>query len=215
MSLSCVALLLFIIISINNIYFVKVGNKKGIYITKPLLMPILILFYLLSADSINWLIVFALIFGCIGDILLMIPRNLFIGGLISFLIGHIFYIKVFLDPMQYNHIFFLMLVFGIPYTLCNLFFLIKTLPHKNLNNTTKFFGILYIITICFMGFSSTIRIFYIEGFKFFTTFIGSMLFIISDSLIAINNLTYKSKNSGVIIMATYILAQFLIVLGFI
>lgn len=215
MNVNYIALIIFIIISICNIYFVKVGNKKGIYITKPLLMPMLIIFYVLSTTNINWLIVSALIFGCIGDILLMGPKSLFIGGLISFLVGHIFYIKAFIDPMLDYNIANLAFILAIPYIICNMLIIRSVLPYKKLKNVIKFFGFIYVIVISFMGFSSTIRIFYVQGFKFFATFLGSMLFIISDSLIAFSDLKYKSKYSGVLIMSTYILGQFLIVLGFI
>jgi uncharacterized membrane protein YhhN len=268
MNVNYISLIIFIIISICNIYFVKVGNKKGIYITKPLLIPMLIIFYVLSTENINWLIVSALVFGCLGDILLMLPRgmfvgeifpslighilipmliifyvlsteninglkvsilvfgfiggtllmlprNPFIGGLISFLIGHIFYIVAFINPIINYSILYLLFIISIPYIIGNIIILRSVLPYKKLKNIMKIFGVIYTIVISFMGFSSTLRIFYIQGFKFFATFLGSMLFIISDFLIAFGNLKYKSKNSGVLIMSTYILGQFLIVYGFI
>jgi len=213
MSVNYIALTIFLLISIFNIYFVKIGNKKGIYITKPLIMPALIIFYILSTSNISWYIVGALIFGWIGEILLIIPKSLFIWGMISFLIGHIFYIIDFIKPMIHYNILLLIYVFAIPYTICNILALRSSLPYKNLNSVMKIFGILYIIAISFMGFSSTIRIFYIQGFKLFSTFTGAMLFIISDYLIAFDKLKYKTKSSGVFIMTTYIIGQLLIVLG--
>lgn len=213
MDLNYIALLPFICVFVLNIHFVKVKNNKGIYITKPLLMPMLIIFYVLSTTDINWLIVSALIFGCIGDILLMLPRRQFILGLISFLVGHMFYIKAFIDPILNHNIAYIMVFLIIPYIIYNMLVLGRFVPYKKLNNTTKFFGGLYLIVISIMGFSSTIRIFYIEGFKFYSTFIGAMLFITSDCLIALNSVVYNAKNKGAYIMTTYIIAQFLIVLG--
>jgi uncharacterized membrane protein YhhN len=43
--------------------------------------------------------------------------------------------------------------------------------------------------------------------------IGAILFIISDSLIAINKFAYSIPLSGLWVMATYIAAQYLIVEG--
>ncbi|MFN9378875.1 MAG: lysoplasmalogenase family protein, partial [Bacteroidota bacterium] len=70
---------------------------------KMLLMPVLI-FYLLNGieektkTTLFRLSILALTFSYSGDIILMIPGNqplFFIGGLVSFLIAHLFYTKLF------------------------------------------------------------------------------------------------------------------------
>ena len=70
-------ILFFIIVCIEIIAEYK-DNKKLEYATQPLLMPLLILFYIFgviegaSIARVDWLIVVALIGGCAGDILLML-----------------------------------------------------------------------------------------------------------------------------------------------
>ena len=65
-------LVLFFIFAIIEIFGEYKDNKKIEYCTKPLLMPMLILFYAFgvietaSIENIDWLIVIALIGGCAG-----------------------------------------------------------------------------------------------------------------------------------------------------
>ena len=66
------------------------------YITKPLLLPLLILFYLTYLPDVNWWYVAGMIGGFLGDVFLMLPdpsgkKTAFKIGLIAFLLGHVFY----------------------------------------------------------------------------------------------------------------------------
>jgi uncharacterized membrane protein YhhN len=49
--------------------------------------------------------------------------------------------------------------------------------------------------------------------SFYFVFIGSVLFVISDSIIAIDKFLVSVPNDRLLIMATYIAAQFLIMKG--
>ncbi len=63
-------------------------------VTKPLLVPLVLCCHVLTAGSSMPLVIFALIFGLIGDILL-IPSGkmlLFGAGGFSFLVGHVLYV---------------------------------------------------------------------------------------------------------------------------
>jgi hypothetical protein len=65
------------------------------YITKPFIMPLLAVYYVLAARQVNWWLFAGIIGGFGGDFFLMIPdpgktRKWFRLGLISFLSGHIF-----------------------------------------------------------------------------------------------------------------------------
>ena len=67
-------------------------------ITKVFLMPCLALTYYLGCpkEKFSKIILFALLFGCLGDIFIII-KNLFILGVASFLLGHLLYIFIFFD----------------------------------------------------------------------------------------------------------------------
>jgi len=49
----------------------------------------------------------------------------------------------------------------------------------------------------------------------YLTVIGAAFFVISDSLIALNRFVFKIQYSGLLIMVTYYVAQFLIIIGII
>jgi len=53
----------------------------------------------------------------------------------------------------------------------------------------------------------------VNGLSYILVVIGAMLFVISDSLIAVNKFHMKINFAGVMIMITYVTAQYLIVLG--
>ena len=74
------------------------------YIFKPA-TTILILIFALSAPNSRYkiLIVIGLLFALIGDILLMLPSDQFLTGLICFLLTHIFYITAFLSDSRFGH----------------------------------------------------------------------------------------------------------------
>src|SRR6186713_2006841 len=92
-------IILFIVILLADLFAVYTSNETLRYITKPLLMPFLITFFIFQTKDFSsplkkW-ITFALVFSWAGDVLLMFEStngNFFIFGLVAFLIAHIFYI---------------------------------------------------------------------------------------------------------------------------
>jgi len=99
MSFSTAALLIFILVSLAHLAAEALRSRIGRYATKPLLMPALILYCLASAAWGNPLLIIALGFAWLGDVLLLLParhpRRFLIAGIGAFLLGHIFYIAVF------------------------------------------------------------------------------------------------------------------------
>ncbi len=53
----------------------------------------------------------------------------------------------------------------------------------------------------------------VNTLSFKLTFYGSVLFVISDSVLALNRFVHEFHFSGVIVMATYMAAQYMITLG--
>src|SRR5204862_2544366 len=91
--------ILFIVILLTDLFAVYTSNGILRYISKPLLMPLLLVFFILQtkffASSLKKWVVLALLFSWGGDVLLMFESmngNFFILGLVAFLIAHIFYI---------------------------------------------------------------------------------------------------------------------------
>jgi len=215
-------LIIYIIISIVDVYSLQKRNKKVEFLTKPLLMPLLILYYIfqLNLIGIDSLIVLALIGGWLGDIFLMWENDekKFMLGMVSFLLGHIFYIISFLIGIGSNFLAFP--IWGLLLILPIVINLVLTFPKfKNHLGDFKIPVFVYMIVIIIMHFTAILRLAVLEFFNpsFYLVWLGSMLFIVSDSLIAIRafNKEFDYPGKAILAMITYILAQYFIVQGLI
>ena len=93
---SYIFLALFIAVSLLHLYDSWRDNHRRRRYTKPLLLILLTLFYCFAAEKIDWVLVAALLFSWLGDVLLM-PSGTkwFVSGGISFLVSHILFIFVY------------------------------------------------------------------------------------------------------------------------
>jgi uncharacterized membrane protein YhhN len=161
----------------------------------------------------NWLLILALIFGYLGDIALMIGREgkWFMMGLGSFLIGHIFYIIAFLlsitDITQFPIWGFLLFIPSIGVALIFIYMIKGKMG--DLQKPT----LIYIIVITVMSLTATLRFAELQGPSFLMVWIGSLLFMIADGIIALDKFHKEIPHSRVYVMIPYGLAQFLIVQG--
>src|SRR2546421_8113482 len=75
------------------------GSRRQVYVFKPLAVALVILIALqtkhTTATHYKQLIVAGLICSLAGDVLLMLPRERFVAGLVCFLFAHLFYIAAF------------------------------------------------------------------------------------------------------------------------
>jgi len=196
-----------------NIYADKFSKERLKYLTKPLLVPLIIEFYCLSADPINWLIVLGLFGGFLGDAFLLGKKDIFkVLGACSFLIGHVFYIIAFISSINhFENIPLWFYLFIIPYLLYGII-LLRAL-WKYLDNK-KIPSIIYMSALFTMSFSALCRIWNGFDLAFMLPFTGSIFFIASDSCLAWQTFVEKSDKHEAFIMITYVVAQVLIMLGF-
>ena len=213
-------LVLFLIDAIIHIFGIVKENQKIIYCTKPLLMILLAAYYTLGTIALNtfdWLMLVAILCGCSGDTFLMFKDNdkYFLLGMLSFMLGHIFYIISFTLYIGVDMILFPVL--GLLLFLPTLIILYFTFPRfKDKMGDMKIPVMVYMGVIMTMNLFTIFRLSKIGLFCpcFFLTYLGSVLFILSDSLIAVNIFDDKKvKNVRIYIMVTYILGQFLIAQG--
>ena len=212
-------LVLFFIFAGIEIFSEYKEIKKIEYLTKPLLMPLLILFYIFgviettSINNVDWLIIVALIGGCAGDIFLMLENEekWFLFGMAAFLINQLFFIiSFFLSISDITNFIswgyfllgpaILILVFTVPR------FIKKT-------EDMKIPVLVYLVAILLMHIAAIFRIAEFQGLPFVLVYVGSISFIFSDACIAVNKWAGEFTNARLIIMTTYILAQFYITLG--
>ncbi len=88
------------------LYFENKENRKGILPTKTALSSLFLLVVLLQPHPIvryYHFVLLGLIFCLVGDVLLALPqKKMFLFGLISFLLGHVFYILSFFYVARIN-----------------------------------------------------------------------------------------------------------------
>lgn len=217
-----VAQKIFFIIAITEIiaeFLWKItANKWGIYITKPLLMPALMLYFYhaipLKNTVITRVLLFSLFFSFLGDVFLMLPIDGFVLGLASFLIAHLLYILAF---WKENMGFQETQIVTVLTRLMILLFPAALLFNEMQKNLGELLlpVVIYILVIETMGLTAWLRREYQSLKAYFLTFLGALLFIISDSTIAFNQFIQPFDYANVVIMTTYILGQFLIIEGMI
>ncbi|MBD3275647.1 MAG: lysoplasmalogenase [Candidatus Marinimicrobia bacterium] len=180
------------------------------YILKPLTTALIILLVFFNQSpgthTYKYLILSGLIFSLAGDIFLMLPKDRFISGLVSFLIAHILYIIAFAPgivlPMQWWPGFFV-LVF--------LIILLRLILSGAAN--LKIPVVVYAIIIGGLLWIATERMLNLGTFSALQAAVGAALFVASDSALAIRRFIRDFPASEGIILATYYAAQLLIALS--
>lgn len=207
----------FLLLALLHLYAVYANLPNLRFFTKPLIC--LSLIFILYKETglkknIEKLVAVGLFFGCLGDIFLMLNENMFVAGLASFLIGHILYVIAFSKQTSAKalskHKSYI-LIAGILASFCYYLYSILQPSLGPLKTPV----ILYIIVIAAMAFFAYTRRYQTNTLSFIISLVGALLFIFSDSILAINKFVAYLANSGLYIMSSYILAQYFITLGII
>jgi len=205
-------LLLYILLSAGDIAAVSRKNRKGERICKPLLMPSLLLFYLFTAKDPSLFVILAIAGGFFGDTFLLGSGLFFVFGLLAFLAGHICYMAACLSAspgITAGPLYIAALVLYAGYVVLACRMVMPSIEKK-----LRAGAALYMAVLLAMSYCTLLRFQYASPARASVTFIGSLLFILSDSLLAYRIFIKKdSENTGVLVMITYTAAQFLIVAG--
>jgi uncharacterized membrane protein YhhN len=193
------------------------GNRQIQYFSKPSLMPILIIYFLVNAGKlapVKYLIISALAFSWLGDVFLLFDKrykSFFIYGLAAFLTAHVFYIIYFLRIRAFNRPEKLpnALIFtAIAAYMLVLFAFIA----PNVNDLLVPVAI-YALVISAMLAASLAAFDFRKQNSGKICVAGTLLFIVSDSILAINRFAAPFEYASVFVMLTYALAQLLITEG--
>lgn len=203
---------IYAVVVVLELLFIYFDEANLRWFTKPLLMPLLMLgFYAASAKrsgTLFYLILFALFFSWAGDVLLQM-KGMFIPGLISFLLAHVFYIVYFMKTgIGDKGILQSQPLIGIPILIYIVIFLWLLYPFLDaLKIPVTVYGIT-IGTMLLMAINTKRKV--VD--KAATLFIvGALLFVISDSLLAVNLFVKSHFILSLCVMLTYASAQYLIV----
>jgi uncharacterized membrane protein YhhN len=207
---------LFVIFLIADLVGIQLQNKELQFFSKPLIIPSLIGYFysqiqIISKGISRWVLI-ALLFSFAGDVLLMFDEKdsiFFLLGLSSFLLAHIFYILFFhqvrvKEKIKSNH--WLLVAVVVYYAA------LISLLSAHLGDM-KIPVLVYGIVISFM-FMLAMHMLFIKNISAGKWMMfGALLFMISDSVLAINKFYQSFEGAGILIMLTYGLAQLFIVLG--
>lgn len=208
--------ILFLLILTGNIAGMYMNNPWLEKVTKPLLMIVMIIYFVSSVNSISsalkkWIIA-ALAFSWLGDVLLMFQQEqpiFFLLGLSAFLIAHIFYILFFHLARvneQVKSRWWLLAIVVVYYAI------LMAVLYPKLGDM-KVPVPVYGIVISFMLLLATHMLFIKNSKAGQLMMAGAVLFILSDSVLAINKFYQPFEAAGLVIMLTYGMAQLLITKG--
>lgn len=183
---------------------------------KPFLLPILLIaVYFSNRFSSKKILLTALTFSWIGDIVLLFANQgelYFIVGLVAFLISHVFYIVLFnkqtVTKSISNKISF---GAGIGLILLYFFGMITTLGPKLGPLTVPV--VVYAVVISSMLYFALKGSYQWNAIQYQSVLLGALFFIASDSILAFNKFYQPIPYASFLIMITYLAAQYGIVSG--
>lgn len=204
---------IYIAVSIANLIAKVIPSEELNQYTKPLLMPLLMIYVYKSSigkTTARILLLFvALIFSWLGDVVLMYQdyEVYFMAGIGLFLIAQITYVVVLRKSMYQKPEIGLMKV--VPFLLYAgvLFYIL--LPAGDFTIPIVVYGSVIMI----MAIMARLREGNTSQESYQLALIGSILFLASDSILAYNSFNTAIPYAGILIMSTYCGAQLLLVLG--
>lgn len=211
-----VLLIIFGSLSVLNLVAVGLKLRKVQYASTPMRVPFLAAFYILGPTGHSWLVIAALVFAFVGDIIWLWQKKETFMMLMSgaYLLCLVFYTIALLQPFsQLSGVpawhYAVALVYAAYFML--VFMLLK--PHMGDMKApmSVFFAVVMI-----MGFAALTRLWQHQGFAFWLPFAGSLSFIASDTVLGFHQFKHRgeSKYGDFFGDLFYISAQLLLVLGF-
>ncbi|HEX6889236.1 MAG TPA: lysoplasmalogenase [Chryseolinea sp.] len=215
-----IALIVFFIVSLGELIAIAMQSEQLAMVCKPLIMVTLGVYYLLSAGiDRSFVVLLAIVFSLAGDTSLMfdsVNSIYFMIGLVSFLISHVFYIIAYRQHQNDESADALQgiqkLRAAFPIVLAGTGLVVILYP---VLGALKFPVIVYALVLVVMVLNALFRLGRTSAVSFWFVFVGAMFFMVSDSLLAFNKFLSPLPHSGLLIMSTYISAQFLIIEGLI
>lgn len=202
-----IPLIAFVLFSLIDFYGIYLEKQLMVNFAKPMLMITLFWYYYSNTKQLNKYFVLGLFFSFLGDLLLLGTGEVcFIFGLLFFLIAHVFYIIMVLRliPARKPKNF---IMASVPFLL--LFLILMNILFVGLGSM-KIPVIIYAMTISFFGIVSLLLYLETKTKISLILLVGVLIFISSDTILALN-LFYKTQSFyPLLIMMSYVLAQYLI-----
>lgn len=179
------------------------------YLFKPMTTLAIAALCWFLAPALNtyvWLILLGLLLSTVGDIFLMLPKDRFIPGLLSFLAAHVAYILAFSMAFELTYTWVLILPLGI----IGLGYFILLWPDLAEMKIPVF---VYLSIIVTMAWVSGERYFSLNSAGSLYAFIGAIVFLFSDATLAFDRFKKQYHSAYGVIIVSYYLAQYFIALS--
>jgi len=185
-----------------------IGPDWQVYTFKPLTMIFILLLVLrvVNPVSVRYKRIIAAGLGAslVGDVLLMLPLDLFLPGLIVFLLAHVVYIAaLWLASPRERAPWWTPL----PFMLYGVFVYSMLLP--GLEDMT-IPVLVYVVVISVMGWFALRRWWMVRNAPALLAVLGAVFFILSDSVLAANRFLRSFDASTAVVLVTYYVAQWLL-----
>jgi len=212
--------LLFVVIVLVELSGRLLDNINLEYAVKPLIMIWIAAYFLIhkKKSSFTLPVLLAFFFSWLGDIFLMFSAKsdmFFFAGVGGFFIAQLSYIYTFSRYSEKGGKGYLQRnpALGLSFPGYVVGILILLLP--GLDGIMKPIIVLYALSLMFMSMMALNRKGRVGKKTWLLVFVGSVLFLLSDSMIALNRFYSEFWLAGFWIMITYIAAQYLIMRGLI
>jgi len=212
-------ILAFLAAALLHLLGIVLENETLLFATKPLLMPLLAGWLLTATKRQNEYpflrkaVLAALVFSTLGDVLLMFSGGIFfLLGLAAFLMAHLFYIGAFSSISSFKNGFlrqnpWWVLPF-LAFAILLLNFLWNGIPDGMKLPVAAYAGIISVMALSVLNLKGKVT-----DSVFWTLLAGAMLFLISDSSLAVAKFGQPFDGARLVIMVTYIGGQYLLVRG--
>ena len=183
------------------------GPRSHVYVFKPMTMLLILLIAvsgLRSQASVRGsAILVGLVFCLVGDVLLMLPSDRFVAGLASFLVGHLAYIVAFTAGQGFSFSMRSLL----PLAIYGAAIYVLLAPHLG---KMRLPVLAYVVVILVMGWQAWERWNRVGGYADLLALSGAILFMLSDSVLALDRFHAKFKSARFLSLTSYFCAQWLI-----
>lgn len=203
-------LAIFVFVSALHLVFCFLEKEKLRKYTKCLLMPLLMAYVIqIQFSSFEYSLIIALFIGFLGDLFLIFKDNkvAFVAGLSSFLIGHLFYLKIIISLLGYSS----QLIIAVVILLIGCLFGYKFIKKITKNLTVPV--LLYTFILLFEAYLALLLVIDNASLASFLVLGGVILFNISDAILAFTLFIKDFPKRDFYIMLSYILAQGFLTLG--
>lgn len=189
-------------------------NDIARYYTKPLLIPMIMAYYMIIDRETDLLIVIALLLAFFGDVFLLFERSNFLYrvGFFSFFLCYLFFaahiaLSLDLAHMPLKSILWPVIPAALPILIC------LGIVWKSLKDA-RIFMLIYSSIGIILWYFCWLRVGQVPLHQALPPILGCVLFLVSDLMIGWSRFKQDFKYSGVYIMLTYAFAMVLMVVGF-